>query len=48
MLERWKQLPGFHYQISNHGRVRTIDKEVFTKEGVRRVYKGKFIKTFKK
>ena len=48
MLERWKQLPGFHYQISNHGRVRTVDKEVFTKEGIRRVYKGKLIKTFKK
>ena len=46
MLERWKTY--LNYQVSTHGRVKTIDKEVFTKEGVRKIYKGKPVNLFKK
>lgn len=40
-LEQWKDIEGFPgYQVSNHGRVRSLDRIVLTANGQRRRYKG--------
>jgi hypothetical protein len=37
--ERWRQVPGYegHYEVSDRGRVRSIDRVVIMKDGRRRV-----------
>ena len=41
-MEEWKDIEGFEgcYQISTHGRVRSLDREIVTSNGRRRFYKG--------
>lgn len=43
--EIWKDVPGFegYYQASNLGRVRSLDRHVFYKDGREVVFKGKLI-----
>lgn len=42
--EIWKDVPGYegYYQVSNEGRVRSLDRWVIYKNGRERFYKGKF------
>lgn len=42
MSEIWVQIPGFEgrYEVSDHGRVRSVDREVETSNGQVRRYKG--------
>lgn len=44
--EIWKDILGYegHYQASNLGRVRSVDRGVFTKNGQYRMYKGKVLR----
>lgn len=49
--EIWKSLKGIveygdHYEISNYGNVRSVDKCVNSKNGVRKV-KGQILKTIR-
>lgn len=46
-VETWKDIPEFRgsYQVSNMGRVRSVDKVVTFKDGSMRKYKGKVLKT---
>ena len=50
MLEKekeiWKDVPGYegYYQASNLGRVRSVDRRIFTKNGQYRMYKGKILR----
>lgn len=45
MKEIWKDIPSFEgYQVSNLGRVRSIDRIVLTKDGRNICYKGKLLK----
>lgn len=44
--EKWKPIPGFEekYEISNKGRIRSIDRSVLLKKGILQFRKGKIIK----
>lgn len=45
--ERWLPIPGFegHYEVSDHGRVRSLDRVVIDKQGTRRrKFKGRMLK----
>lgn len=46
VIELWKDIEGFEgsYQVSSTGRVRSLDREVITKNGQKRNYKGKLMK----
>ena len=46
--EIWKDVPGFegYYQASNLGRVRSLDRTITDKNGVKRFYKGRLIDGF--
>lgn len=43
VLEIWKPVVGYegHYEVSNLGRVRSVDKEVFVKNNCKAIKKGK-------
>lgn len=45
--EVWKDAVGYegHYQISNHGRIKSVDRYVTSKTGVKRLLKGRIRKT---
>lgn len=42
-FEEWRDVPGWsgYYQVSNHGRVRSLDRTIITKAGKRHRLKGK-------
>lgn len=44
--EEWRDIPGCegHYQISNHGQVRSIDRMITTKTGKERLMRGRILK----
>ena len=45
MAETWKQIPGHPgYEVSDHGRVRSVDRYVETTNGQRRFYRGKMLR----
>lgn len=46
MEEEWKPIPGYegYYEVSSHGRVRSLDREVHTKNGQARRRKGRLKK----
>ena len=43
MIETWKTIKGFEglYEVSNTGKVRSIDRVIITKNGVKKTIKGK-------
>lgn len=45
-MEKWKDIDGYEglYQVSNFGRVRSLDKVVYFKDGRRKFMKGKVLK----
>lgn len=45
-LEIWKNIPGWegYYQASNIGRIRSLDRIVYSKEGRKFTFKGKILK----
>ncbi|MDB4261485.1 NUMOD4 motif-containing HNH endonuclease [bacterium] len=45
--EIWKDITGYEgrYQVSNHGRVRSLDRTTNFKDGRRRVFKGQILST---
>lgn len=49
MLEIWKDVVGYEgfYQVSNYGKIRSMDREITQKNGRKRFYKGE-IKSFAK
>lgn len=46
LKEIWKDIPGYegYYQVSNLGRVRSIDREVVYRDGKKCLYKGRLLK----
>lgn len=45
--EAWKTYPDYNFvEVSNLGRVRTIDRVVTYKNGVRHFYKGHILKQY--
>lgn len=46
MIEEWKDIPGYegYYQVSNLGRVKSLEREVFHWRGGLRTYKEKYKK----
>ena len=45
MAETWRQIPGHPgYEVSDHGRVRSVDRYVETTNGQRRFYRGKMLR----
>jgi len=45
MAESWRQIPGHPgYEVSDHGRVRSVDRYVETKNGQRRFYRGQMLR----
>ncbi|MBM6630318.1 HNH endonuclease [Mammaliicoccus vitulinus] len=46
--EIWKAIPGFEglYEVSDLGRVRSLDREVIYKDGRVRIYKGEILKQY--
>lgn len=46
MSEQWKDIKGREgfYQVSNHGRVRSLDRTIINSKGVKYNYKGKILK----
>lgn len=46
LSEEWRFIPGFegYYEVSNHGRVRSVDRVVQTRQGLKR-YRGVLRKT---
>jgi hypothetical protein len=44
--EEWRYIPGYegYYQVSNHGRVRSLDRYVSHSKGGQRLVKGKILK----
>ena len=45
--EIWKDIKGYEgwYQVSNQGRVRSLDRTVYFRDGKRsRIYKGKILR----
>ena len=46
MEEIWKKIKNFsNYEVSNQGRVRSLDKQIKTKNNKIKIYKGKFLKS---
>lgn len=47
-MERWKVIDGYkgHYEVSNKGRVRSIDRLVTRKDGIQYFLKGRILKQF--
>ena len=44
-METWKSIPGFEdYEVSDHGNVRSLDKQVCARAGKTRTVKGKRLK----
>lgn len=45
--ERWLPVVGYHgyYEVSDHGRVRTVTRKILFKNGARRVYIGRMLST---
>jgi len=45
-MEKWKDIKGFEglYQVSNKGRVRSLDRIITFKDGKKRCYKGQLLK----
>ena len=45
-MEEWRDIPNYegYYQVSNFGRVRSLDRTVVTSHGQKRFYKGRIIK----
>ena len=45
-MEKWKDIPGFEglYQVSDCGRVRSIDRVTTNKNGRKSLYRGKILK----
>lgn len=50
MKEEWRDIVGYegYFQISNYGRIRSLDREIICKNGVIRHYKGKLLKNGKR
>ena len=48
LTEVWKDIPDFEgsYQVSNMGRVRSVDRVIAIKDGSMRKHKGKVLKTY--
>lgn len=48
-MEIWKDVEGYvgYYQVSNNGRIRSIDRLVVHEDGTKRILKGKILKLFK-
>lgn len=45
MKEQWKQIPGYPgYEVSDQGRVRSVDRYVETSNGQRRFYRGQMLR----
>lgn len=46
MKEEWRAVPGYEglYEVSNMGRVRSLDRDFIDKAGKRRMFKGKVLK----
>lgn len=46
MMEKWKDIKGYEglYQVSNLGRVRSLDRSIKVNNSCSRVYKGKILK----
>lgn len=45
MAETWRQIPGHPgYEVSDHGRVRSVDRYVETTNGQRRFYRGQMLR----
>ena len=50
MIEKWRDILGYegYYQISNYGRVRSLDRYVIAnKNGGKKLLKGRFMKLTK-
>lgn len=49
MTETWKPAVGWeeHYEVSDHGRVRSVDRTIHYKDGRTYLYKGKSMKAWK-
>ena len=49
MQEIWKDIKGYEgfYQVSNMGRVKSLDREIIYKDGRVYKYNGQIIKTYK-
>ena len=48
MEEEWKPIPGYEgYEVSNHGRVRSLDRTIHRKDGRTRRLNGKLLKPAK-
>ena len=43
--EEWRDIPGYegYYQVSNQGRIRSVDRKVIARGGLTRISKGKII-----
>ena len=43
--EKWLPIKGFegYYEVSNYGRIRSLDRSILTKDGVRTNYKGRLL-----
>lgn len=46
MQEIWKDIPSYEglYQVSNFGRIRSLDRIINTKNNIKQIYKGKILK----
>jgi hypothetical protein len=49
MKEKWKHIKGFegYYQVSNKGRIKSLDRYVEYKNGYKRLHKGKILRILK-
>lgn len=47
MIEEWRDIKDYegYYQVSNYGRIRSLDRTIIESNGVKRFYKGKIVKT---
>lgn len=45
-VERWLPIPGYegHYEVSDHGRVRSLDRVTPGKDGANRPFRGRLLK----